>query len=219
MNFDIHDIDKIYRLVLANSKVGARQVDESLSGLREEGIDTKDMILLGRSRLGSAPVNLPSPLVGADLTFFVTNLGFYSAIIDISAVSNKVFRGISGRLEELFFKNGKELSWIPSDNDGCGYVVRKSEQGIPIISVSRTTSDDGDRHLYGRMLVLGDNGAEPRKIVTTDAFSEQVCLLRSVAAAYANCCLDNWKGLRGMKNDNDKYRRGFEKLTLLFNCF
>ena len=150
------------------------------------GIENSEEPVFPSFGFGASAINLPYPLesVGMNLRAVA---GFYCMSVYIlgknSFAYGKNFSAeFSDALGQMKEREGKELIWSPINERGRGYLLNERTCLISIGGFSTEKSAG-----IGRVISLGDCGAEPRKVEErTEEFEGFMSLLESVSTLYVN---------------------------------
>lgn len=199
MKFDIVSISRIYELMKDPTSYG------------KDGETWKsDEDRYNCCTFGSHHIVLPKPLSVAHLGFVSDNRGLYHARFLIAARHPKVFRGLSSKLEYGTYSDNP-LIFVSTSSDGEGYVLRgplSDEPKFPFLAVLPSTVDGLPGN--GRLIFMGEGGAEPRSLGKYEQFSEEMGVFMSFVRAYVATC---YRGRR--VNESAALLRD---VTLHFDC-
>ena len=142
------------------------------------------------SVLYTNPICLPPPLRTA--LFSIGGFGnSYWASILLMSNNSRVYSDLSYNIEK-YFKGNEKFDWIDFGR-GTGYVLLRGEgvSNQTYLSISPVSDKVGDRSPNGRIISLGDNGAEPRTLGDVEQFSDEMSYLFRMTNVYLGFMLQN----------------------------
>jgi len=152
------------------------------------------------------------PFDSAQLAVFARNIGEkkqYSTNLYLPLRDSKGLKGLSKRLEKSFDKSS--FRWNPTHDDGRGFVLRANDSGYtPFMTVAECLNTEGGS--IGKVVVMGECGAEPRFFRDVSAFIEEMSAFQAAITCYANA------GIEGAFLKSRRKSKSEKKLTVSLDC-